>query len=292
MKNPSMRSICYIVAACSVFFAAAGCRAKEIATHEKSPANVTTINVFGSEQVDPPATKIPEDSEGWTYETVRSNELPEEGTINGLNYKLIPSKTDGSSAEKGYYVFNQYGDDRPYKILIAAGKFNTGGYSIGITNIRFDGTTLFITVKETAPAPTDTVTQAFTFPCCAVEISKYPEEVKVTGEDGYAYQRLITRLDETEIKDGWIAKFVNGYGEVSFNTYVYENEGGRYKYVNVKEQSTSWGSTKRDRSVLGIGIVKTRQDVVEAAKNFGSCGYVMFPGDLKTVHKVSEFLAK
>lgn len=286
-----MRSICYIGAVCAVFFAAAGCRAKEIADPEKKIVKVTAISVFGEEQDGPPATKIPEESPGWTYETMPSGKLPEEGTINGLDYKIIPSKAEGSSAEKGFYVFGTSDGERPYKVLIAAGKFNTGGYDIGITGIMFDGTTLTITVKETSPAPSAIVTQAFTYPCCAVEISKLPDDVKVTGDNGYEYQKLFTRLDKTEIKDDWIAYFADGCGELMYRTYVYETGDGRYKYVNVNEHTASWGSSKWEQSVSGTGIVNTRKEIAEVAKKHGSYGYVMFPGDLNKPHKVSEFLA-
>lgn len=291
MKNLSMRSICYIAAACAVFFAAAGCRAKKINDPEKVPVKVTAISVFGAEQEGHPATKIPEESAGWTYETIPSGDLPEKGSINGLDYKIIPSKAEGSSAEKGFYVFGTSDGDRPYKILVAAGKFNTGGYDINITGIKFNGTSLVINVKETSPAPAAVVTQAFTYPCCAVEVSKLPDEIKVIGDNGYEYQRLFTRLDKTEIKDGWIAYFADGCGELMYRTYVYETGDGRYKYVNVNEHTSSWGSSKWEQSVSGTGIVNTREEIAEVAKKHGSYGYVMFPGDNNKPHAVSEFIA-
>lgn len=290
MKKFSARSICYIAAAAALVFAAAGCGNKEIEPYDYTvePTQVTAISVFGAESV---KYEDPTWNTGCqTVEPEDPDKFKKEGNINGLDYKIISATGTDAPNGRGYYLFGTSEGERPYIIVVDMGEKRTGGYDIEITGLKFDGSTLTVTVKETSPALTDTVTQALTYPCCAVEFSKLPDNIKVIEESGYEYKHLGTRLDIIEIKSNWIACFCNGSGEILYKTYVYKTSDGKYKYVNATATTVSWGSSKWKETGTGTGTVDTKNEIVEIAKKSGSCGYVMFPGENKP-RSVSEFLA-
>jgi hypothetical protein len=50
------------------------------------------------------------------------------------------------------------------------GTRNTGGFSIGVSNVEINGNTTYVTIKETGPAPGENVTMALTQPFAIVVI--------------------------------------------------------------------------------------------------------------------------
>ena len=82
----------------------------------------------------------------------------------------------------------------------------------------------------------------------------------------------------------------DGSGEIMQKTYVYELSDGTYSYTNVTATTTSWGATTWQEVVNGKGKAETRDDVVKAAEDFGSAGFVMYPGD-SAVYTLEEFIA-
>ncbi len=296
MRCEITKNLC-CAAAASVLIAMAGCGAREIKADVNETTTVPTSIVIGTTKEEPEDTVATETSvaETTAAETTAASsegDLKESGIINGLYYHLIPASSSGSSGGRGYYIFQDRQDKLAYKICIASGEKKTGGYDIQITDIQYDGSKLKITVKETSPAPTDYVTEAITYPCCAVEIDKFPENIEIVSEKGTAFERLDTQLDASEIEKGWIAIIQNGAGERMRSTYVYELPDGKYKYINVQSTTKSWGSSKWNHVVKGSGIVDSREAVVEESKKFGSCGFVSLAGDAsKKVHSVAEFLA-
>ena len=269
-----------VIAAASVLFGMAGCRMSEDKADSVKPYNgPTTIIISTTSEKDAEPSDASETG------------LPESGIINGLYYHLIPASSSGESGERGYYIFQDRQDKLSYKILITAGQFSTGGHDIAVRGIHYDGSKITITVQETSPKPTDTVPQVITYPCCAVEIDKLPENIEVISKDGLVFKKLDTRLDASAIEKNWIAVIEDGAGEFMRATYVYKTADGKYKYVNCNLVTSSWGSTKWNKTVKDSGIVDTREEVVEAARKFGSCGFVIMAGDMSKPHSVAEFIA-
>ena len=286
MRCEITKSLC-CAAAASVLIAMAGCGVREVKADVKETTSAPTVIVINTKSEEPKETAATETSVAETTAAPSEGDLKESGIINGLYYHLIPASSSGSSGGRGYYIFQDRQDKLAYKICIAAGEKNTGGY-----DIQYDGSKLKIIVKETSPAPTDYVTEAITYPCCAVEIDQLPENIEIVSEKGTAFERLETQLDASEIEKGWIAIIQNGAGEMMRSTYVYELPDGKYKYINVQSTTKSWGSSKWNHAVKGSGIVDSREAVVEESKKFGSCGFVSLAGDAsKKVHSVAEFLA-
>ena len=285
MKNSYVRNICFIAASAALLFTAAGCRAKAIDQYVEESSVSTPISVIKVKYEDPT----------WNtgcleYDPESTEKEPLSGSINGLKYQVISASASSAPDGKGYYILGTGEGEFPYKIFVQAGEKSTGGYSIEITDLKFDGTTLTVKVKETSPSSKDAVTQAITYPYCAVEMNMLPENTRVIGESGYEYEKLGTRLDAAMLTGDWIACFSDGAGEIFNKTYVYKTADGRYKYINSTATTVSWGSTKWKETVTGNGIVVTKEEIVEVAKKSGSCGYVMFPDDRKKPHTVAEFL--
>jgi len=302
MRHTPIKSVCCITAAAAVLFGMAGCAKPKVLNTEPtnySEGGSATITVFnaGKDTAGDKYEETTAPSDTTAATGTSKGVFPKSGIINGLKYNLITSDTSGSGeTERGYYVFQSKEDAAfPYKILIAMGKKSTGGYDISITDIQYDGSNITITVRGTVPAPDSMVTEAITYPACAVEISERPLTFKVVDEGGTEFQCLLTRMEKTtgdSEKDGkLIAWFADGAGEIMHKTYVYELSDGRLRLENVKSVTESWGSPKWIDTVTGTAIVSTRQEAVEAAKKFGSCGYVMYPNDSNRPHSVEEFLA-
>lgn len=302
MRHTPIKSVCCITAAAAVLFGMAGCAKPKVLNTEPtdySAGETATITVFdaGKDTAGDKYEETTAPSDTTAATGTSKGDFPKSGSINGLKYNLITSDTSGSGeAERGYYVFQSKEDAAfPYKILISMGEKSTGGYDISITDIQYDGSNITITVRETVPAPDSMVTEAITYPVCAVEISGRPQTFKVVDEGGSEYKCLLTRMEKTtgdSEKDGkLIAWFADGAGEIMHKTYVYELSDGRLRLENVKSVTESWGSPKWIDTVTGTAIVSTRQEAAEIAKKFGSCGYVMYPNDSNRPHSVEEFLA-
>lgn len=244
-------------------------------------------------------SEVTEESESETEETTTEETAAEPSDTSDaadsasdlLGYQIIPASTEGGSDERGYYVFEDAEDMCPYKIVIAMGERSTGGYDIEITDVVYDGSALVITVKETSPDPTDFVTEAFTYPCCAIELTILPDDISVVSESGVEFECLNTYLDGSDIEDGWLCVIEDGGGEIMRKTYVYETADGGYEYINVESTTTSWGAATWNDVIKGSGTADTREEVVDAAEEFGSCGFVLLPGDYQTVYMVEDFVA-
>ncbi len=306
MRHTPIKSVCCITAAAAVLFGMAGCAKPKVLNTEPtdySAGETATITVFdaGKDTAGDKYEETTAPSDTTAATGTSKGDFPKSGSINGLKYNLITSDTSGSGeAERGYYVFQSKEDAAfPYKILIAMGEKSTGGYDISITDIQYDGSNITITVRETVPAPGSMVTEAITYPVCAVEISGLPLSFKVTQEGGPEYDCVYTVLEKTGSDTGdtdpgrsgrLIATFLRGGGEIMHKTYVYELSDGRFRLENVRAVTESWGSPKWNEKVEGIAVASTRQEAVEIAKKYGSYGSVMYPGDNNS-HPAEEFLA-
>ena len=276
MRNEAWKILCCMTAA-SVLFAMAGCRVNGINADMNVSDNGPSVIVISTKSEEPDETS--------------PDELPESGTVNGLYYHIIPAGSSGNGGKRGYYVFQDRTDKMSFKICIAAGEFSTGGHDIKITGIRFDGSKLTVTVRETSPAPDDIVTEAITYPCCALETDRLPENIEIVTQNGDVFECLDTQLDASSIEKGWLCVFEDGAGEMMRQTYVYELPDGRYKYINVESVTVSWGASKWKHVVKGTGTVDSREAIVEEARRFNSCGFIIYAGDtVRKPHSITEFL--
>lgn len=100
--------------------------------------------------------------------------VPSQDTLtNDLAYEIKRGDFYNSQLQqRGYYM--DVIDGR-YRYTICSGEYSTGGYGISITGIEIsDAGTVIITVQQTAPKEDEPVTEAFTYPNCAVTFSKEP----------------------------------------------------------------------------------------------------------------------
>ena len=278
--------------------ALAGCTAKNINDAESAQDGTaemtkltesTSVSTTESTEENVPAETALDTAADTDPEPAEPSKIPLTGNTGDLNYQILPSSVEGLK-ERGYYVFEERESEYPCKIIIAAGEFSTGGHDIAIVDVRYDGSEVTVVVKETSPAPTDIVTEAFTYPSCGIELSTLPGMVKVTDPNGNEFNCLYFYLLEEDIEPDWIAVIKNGGGEIMHETYVYETVNGKYSYINVLSMTVSYGSTHWKEVVKGSGFADSREDVVEAAKKFGSYGFVIFPDDMQTPHTIEEFL--
>ncbi|GGD93383.1 protease complex subunit PrcB family protein [Planktosalinus lacus] len=56
-------------------------------------------------------------------------------------------------------------------LMLHAGSYNSGGYSIKVSNVEVNGDTSYVTVQKSEPKPGEPVTMALTNPFCVVVIN-------------------------------------------------------------------------------------------------------------------------
>lgn len=228
---------------------------------------------------------------------IPDNPVAAEGVIGGIPYTLEGSDEDGPVPERGWYTMTSE-DKNACLVMISSGEQNTGGYSVEITDIRCNEVegvpepgSLVITVKETAPDETDTVTEAITHPVCYIGFTVIPDDLVIQTADG-------NRLDfkgewgtEIEAEDGYIAVFEQGAGEIIEKTYVYELSNGKYRYVNVTATTVKYGGPKWREIAKGEGIVDTMEDIVNVSEKHGSNQFVMIPSNPGRPYSIEEYLS-
>ena len=214
------------------------------------------------------------------------------GFGDGFAYRKVDCSHGEGEVKRGFEVYDSEDKNYPFKMAIWSGPRSTGGYDIEVTSVKYDGETLTVIVRETSPKPEDVVTEAFTYPGCGIEFSILPDSFVVKNEGGAEFELTYMFLEHAEIYDDWCAAFKGGAGESTYNTYVYETRDGRYRYLNVSSVTESWGSTRWKNRIVGNGIVDTKEEILEAAKVFGSDGFYLTPDDQNNPRQVSEFLKK
>ena len=227
---------------------------------------------------------------GGALDKAPGDPLEKEGTIGDISYRLSDSSVEGTVETAGFDIFSEEQDIYRFAVIINAGEKSTGGYEINIIDITYDGTEMVITVEETSPGPDEMVTEALTYPSCAVELDKLPKSVKVVWTNGTGLPCDYIYIDDYELPEGWLAVLKDGAGEIMRETYVYETSDGKYEYINIRSTTVSWGAAEWNDIVSGSGAADTREDVVSAAEEFGSAGFVTFNND-NNVYSIEEFLA-
>ncbi len=291
MKQYKKALLTGIAALMAVSFVLAGCdKSRDIyaryymTERESPPTGESEDETADDQQADSKA--------GGAFDMAPGDPIESSGSENGLGYLIEPASRSGDQegAVPGFYLFEASEDEYPYKVIIDAGEKNTGGYDIQIVGIEYDGTEVIIIVEEITPAIDDAVTQAFTYPCCGVSFDTLPKSIRVVTTAGDEFPCFYIRLDDTEIRDDWFAVIEGGSGEIIFKTYVYKTDDDKYEYINVTSTTVSYGATEWNDVVSGSGAADTREAVVLAAKEFGSCGFVMFADKGSTVFSIDEFL--
>ena len=283
-----------------------GCgKARNKETGADEPVKETTASESES------SVLVPVNYGGDAYTSVKDSNggvLPQSGEIEGCKF-MIAERSDSSPMGKnrGYYIDMLDQPNSPYYVIINSGERNTGGYDIKVVDIGVQDGEVIIIVEETSPSSNDIVTQVITYPSCAVEFDKLPENFRVINTMGEEFKETSNYNDNTspdlpfddprlfeddyQIPDGWIASFRNGAGEIMMETFVYADNNG-YKCINVQATTVSWGSTQWKNSFKSEMTAGDKDEVMEIAKKFGSDGFVIFPDDLNKACDVGEFLKR
>ena len=119
-------------------------------TYPAQFGNVQKVTVIFALSITPPADK---------------------GTLmNDLDYEISKGDSYNSQYKERGYCIDVIGGK--YRYTICSGECHTGGYGIKITRLDcLDCGTVIVTVEETAPSQDETVTEAFTYPNCAITFS-------------------------------------------------------------------------------------------------------------------------
>lgn len=117
----------------------------------------------------------------------------DKGTLmNDLEYEIAKGDSYNSQYKQRGYCIDIVGGK--YRYTICSGECHTGGYGIKITDLNvLDCGTVIVTVEETAPAPDETVTEAFTYPNCTIIFSHEPSDgIKIKNTAGVEFECLGT----------------------------------------------------------------------------------------------------
>lgn len=205
--------------------------------------------------------------------------LPESGIVGDYEYTLEGSMDSGFFLDRGYFLMAS--DETDEVILaICSGKRSTGGYSIEISDIDYTDPLMTITVKENTPAPDMTVTEAFTCPICFIRLSSLPGDLRIVTASGDELKFQGNYGEKYESGNDYIAIFADGVGEIMQKTYVYKTDDGKYRYVNVRSVTESYGSPRWIDTLTGSGVVDSKEELIEIARNHNSCGYVQLPFEI------------
>lgn len=124
-------------------------------TYPAQFGNVQKVTVISAPSITPPADK---------------------GTLmNDLDYEISKGDSYNSQYKQRGYCIDVV--DGKYQYTICSGERSTGGYGIKIIGLDcLDYGTVIVTVEETAPSQDEAVTEAFTYPNCAITFSHEPPD--------------------------------------------------------------------------------------------------------------------
>ena len=121
------------------------------------------------------------------YTSVRNPDgtLPNKGKIGDIEYQITEQNECQYMKKRGYFIDTLDQPNSPYFIFICSGEKSTGGYDVRVVDIATDASGKWlITVEETSPAADAMVTEAFTYPCCVIEVNKVPDEIQIVSTTG------------------------------------------------------------------------------------------------------------
>ena len=250
---------------------------------EEKPSNDSTDpageNSSDNGQTETAGEVLDKNSTAESEDTGDVKGLGETGTVGDFEYILEGSMDSGFFLDRGWFLM---ANDETDEVILAicSGKRSTGGYSIEIADIDYKNPLMTVTVKENSPAPDTVVTEAFTCPICYIRLSSLPKEVQVETTSGDELKFQGNFREDFKAGNDYIAVLSDGAGEIIEKTYVYKNDDGTYRYVNVEAITESWGSTKWNETLVGSGTAATKEEIVEIAKNHNSCGSVFYPFEI------------
>ena len=155
-------------------------------------------------------------------------------------------------------------------ILVTFGEKKTGGYSVDIKDVVFEGNSLTAIVELREPSPRDNVIQAFTYPydLVSVDLTGIPVVFSPIGDFEYIFElRGIKELKPIAAESEWIKIFGPHPGSVLPAVFTVEG------VANVYEGTVSYRLITRGSTIL--------EGYTTAAQ--GSWMYFSFDIDLSSV---------
>ena len=280
--------LCGGTAAALMLGAVAGCSTQKEELPE--PAE-TTIIVTAADTAE--ETTVPETSETTvpdanTDAAGADSVFVMQGETGGVGY-LIEENGPSAVTNNPYRGFSYWGsidlsdeNEYPFSIIVSMGEQSTGGYSIEIVSVEYDGDQMIITVRENCPSAADMVTEEITYPCCEVRLTALPLNLKVVNEAGEKFDYIGAISFYNDITDDWIRVYENIADGKYYRTYVYETEDGNYKYYNVEISIRDYYISGMAFYVRSTGIAETEDELMEAVERFGSNGEIFYPGEQLT----------
>lgn len=253
------------------------------ANNDSADSDIIYAGTADETVADEPNKEVADSADGVSTESGsaenESKVLAESGVVGDFEYTLEGSMDSGFFLDRGYFLM---ASDETDEVILAvcSGKRSTGGYSIEISDIDYTDPLMTITVKENTPAPDMMVTEAFTCPICFIRLSSLPGDLKIVTASGDELKFQGNYHEEFKSGNDYIAILCDGSGEIMQKTYVYKTDDGRYKYVNVESRTESWGSPKWKDTLTGSGVVDTKEELIEIARNHNSCGHVQLPFEI------------
>ena len=237
-----------------------------------------------------------------------SGPLTETGTAGEYKYEIEISGYFGIFKENsGYYIERTDGPDAPCYIIVCSGERSSGGYDIRIDEVTIQDDLLVIKVEETSPGPNSACTDVINYPYCVLKLNKVPEKLRIINQSGTEFKEYdafderiqknlpykdLRFLDKDyKIPEGWVALLRKDYDEVMYDTYVYK-DGTGYKCFNIYvcrnfEESATWY-----HRFISENNCSSKEDVINAAKEFGSDGVMILPDNQSKSYSVNDLIKK
>lgn len=95
-----------------------------------------------------------------------------------------------------------------------------------------------------------------------------------------------------DLTSDYIVIFNGSVGEFNYKTYIYKLDNGQanygFKYINTVENSTSWASPTRKKTIIKRGEVGWTDEIFIVAKENNAYMYVTLPNDQEK-YTIEEF---
>ena len=118
-----------------------------------------------------------------------SGELPSQGTVGDIEYKMLSKEQFGCyNKDRGYYIDQLEQLDTPYFIVISAGTHTASGADIKISDFGMNGSTLVIVVEEYKESGTEY--EGLYCPCAALEVNRVPADLLIISTAGEHFEKI------------------------------------------------------------------------------------------------------
>lgn len=95
----------------------------------------------------------------------------------------------------------------------------------------------------------------------------------------FVYNIFITNKKYDYVKDGYVAVFHGGSGEITYSTYIYKIDNGHanmgFEYINTVNTTKSWGSSQWNSEVVSSGEFDFTDGAFIVARKHGAYDYVI-----------------